>query len=351
MLHLFNRVYATSDAQIDVNFDRIVISNRFGIPMLESLDRVVNGQLVLHAKSLSELYSNNEVESFVSLVTLINDYATNSNKRLMIYLDDASFMEFMCNWSKFVFKQIDATNAWLILRKYVEKEKLHQSWRMNTSSMTVDLYPGINKDDFFAKFAETKAIRINETYHTIKQGLGLEYLIASYLTDQSSSEELKYSLKNIVRRTLEELALEIKQSVYKNHHKTTFNFDYDIEFFKNSTLFKSEELGRVGSSANIDILGASEEDMTKFITISKAIQSDWEGFREDSHVHTIHNLFQYVRKENLENSDLDYIINTEKSAKSNNRIYSTADEEKINIYVLDYILNSDKKAIEKFLLK
>jgi hypothetical protein len=352
MLHLFKRVYLASDSQIDTNFNRVIISTRFAIPMLQALETIVGGELLMYSSSLPELYTKENLSGFAGLITKLNQYSESSDKRIMVYVDDAAFTEFMCLWSKYIFQQPTAASSWLIVKKYIEKETRYQSWRMNTPGMLAEnLFADISKDTYYSEFATAQTTPADSTYAEIKQHLSLEYLIASYLVNGSSIAELNYALKNIVMRGLQEWILEVKECVYKNAHKTSFTISYDIELFKNSSLFTSPTIGRVGSTSNIDIFGATQEDIDKFIAVSQAIQRDWEGFKDDAPVSAVHTLFEYVRKPTLTSTDIDYLINLEKFGKSNNRIYATADQEKINLYLLDYILNYENNPIQALLLK
>lgn len=350
MLHLFNKVYVSSDKLLDINFDRIVISSTLGVKMISNSEYVANGELVAHATSLNDLFTDQRIINFSGLIELADSFSTNSNKVFMIYLDDESFTNFMSLWIKGIFSQIDSSSAWKLIKLYIDKEQSYQSWRMNTASMTVNLFSEVTQSQFETVFSATPTTDLGETYNRIKRGLSLEYLIASFLTNGSSQTEVGISLKNILHRSLQEFLLEVKYNVYKNQYKSSFNYDIDLDFFGNSTLYTSHMLGAVGSQSHTDIVGASDTDLTKLINIASQINLDWEGFNPDSPVCARTNLFQYIRRD-LNSEDINYLINLEKVSKSNNRIYSTADEEKINIYLLDFILNSDQSEVQKFLLK
>ena len=350
MLHLFNKVYVSPDLLVDINYDRVVISEKFGVPMLQALDQVAIGELVLHGTSLTALYEDERIGNFAGLINFIEAHGNASGKRLMIFLDDTAFMEFISSWSKFIFQQATVESGWKIVSTYLERERMYQSWRMNSSSVTISLFPLVTQPNFEQIFAATTVSADSTVYSKIKNSISLEYLIASYLFNQSCFTEVANSLKNILTRSLQEILLEVKYNVYKNQYKSTFDYDIDIDFFKNSTLFTSPVLGRVGAESNIDIANASDADIAKFVEIATLIFQDWEGFKPDSYVCTRNNLFQYVRR-NLTQEDLNYLLNLEKTAKSNNRMYSTADEEMINIYLLDYILKSQSSALQPFLLR
>ena len=55
MLHLFNKTYLEFDDKIEINFDRVVISDQYGIPMHQELDKVSYGELIQFGKSFDEV--------------------------------------------------------------------------------------------------------------------------------------------------------------------------------------------------------------------------------------------------------------------------------------------------------
>lgn len=50
MLHLFNKVYLEFDHKINVDIDRVVISNQFGIQMSTEFEKYTYGRLLAYAK-------------------------------------------------------------------------------------------------------------------------------------------------------------------------------------------------------------------------------------------------------------------------------------------------------------
>ena len=144
--------------------------------------------------------------------------------------------------------------------------------------------------------------------------------------------------------------MEIKHTVYKNKHKSTFNISFDETFFKDSSLFKSELLGKVGESSNVDIINSTEEDIKKFKDIAKQVYVEWDKFKEDSPIIKKLDLFECLR-EGLSKKEVDSILEMEKLDTSNSRIYSSSDEEYINVYLLDHILNQTPENLKSYQLR
>jgi hypothetical protein len=70
MLHLFNKVYLEFDDKIEINFDRVVISEKYGIQMLQLLDQVAYGKLITFGKSYDEVIDGD----FYKFIESIRDF-------------------------------------------------------------------------------------------------------------------------------------------------------------------------------------------------------------------------------------------------------------------------------------
>ena len=90
MLHLFNKVYLEFDSKIEINFDRVIISERFGLPMYQALDKIAYGELISHGKSLEEV-----APDFIAFLTSIKDGSESNNKKIIIYCDKDNYKKFL----------------------------------------------------------------------------------------------------------------------------------------------------------------------------------------------------------------------------------------------------------------
>ena len=104
MLHLFNKVYLEFDDKIDVNLDRVVISNRYGIPMSQNIEKISYGKVIHFSKNLNEL---NSTISFENLITELKLHGDSSGKKIMIYCDKQNYIRFMATWFKLVLPNLD----------------------------------------------------------------------------------------------------------------------------------------------------------------------------------------------------------------------------------------------------
>jgi hypothetical protein len=344
MFHLFNKVYIASDKTINLNFDRVVISESCGVKMHEALDQVSYGELITYGKTLDSILNNSTFNNFIK--TLL-DKTQQSNKKVIIYVDDDNFLKFMSMWFKTIFANPTADSSWKIIDDYIKKEKILKNWRYSSTSTDSDIFLGITKDKFKSDFNTTE----DNSNYEIRDSLGIEVLLASYLVNGKHKVYLKQAISNILLRSMQELVIEMKHTYIKNFNKPGFpKLPIDINYFKSSTLYTNQSIGRVSSVSNVDIANASNQDILMFKQIAKTILIEWDQFKESSEIVKRIDYIDYVRQE-LTDEQLSEILNNEKNALSNNRIYSSADEEKINVYFLDFILNSNIEELKPYILK
>ena len=343
MLYLFNKVYIANDSAIDINLDRVVISEKYGIHMYGALDELAYGKLIAYGKSLEDILTN---LSYDTLIHNLNDHVNETKKKIVIYADDINFSKFTAIWFKSILKSPTANSSWNILNSYIEKEKLLKNWRYVSMLTDSPIFSHVTKENFIRHFNS-----IETSYSLNVDNLSFESLLATYLSSGEKKEHFKNALINILSRSMQELVLEIKHTYIKNYKKPSFiDLDVDLDFFTKSSLYPNEHLGRVSTQSVVNIVGASQEDIDKFKLVATKILTEWEEFKTTSSVASRISLIDYVRTE-LTDEQINYLINFEKTQLSNNRLYSSEDEEKINVYHLDFILNSNAEDLAPYILK
>src|SRR6056300_62420 len=102
MFHLFKKIYLAHENIIDVNFDRVVISQTNGVAARDYL-QAHHGQLLSYGQSMTDLIGDGKTYS--SFTNMLDTLATKSNetgKRIVIYVDNNNFTKFIVNWYKTV---------------------------------------------------------------------------------------------------------------------------------------------------------------------------------------------------------------------------------------------------------
>lgn len=351
MLHLFNKVYISNDTIIDTNTDRYVISKDNGFNILEPLDKISYGKLLGYGQTIDEILKKTD---FSRLISSMKSHCDDNDRKIIIYTDDEAFIEFMSLWYKSIFKNPTVASAWYILNTYLTKEKLLKSSKNASTAAYIDIYRDVTETKFQQSFLKNDVTVLNKrVYETIKDQLSFEILLAGYIANGSNKEQLKKSVRTILTRALKEIVLEIKHAYIRNGNRVSFpSYAKDSEFFSQSSLYLKEELGLVSDSyLSVDIRNASDLDIEKFKRIAKGLLVDWDQFQQGSDVIKLIDFIDMVRQDDLSDSDLDAIIEFEKNAKGVNRIFSSADEEKINVYFLDYVLSSAEKDLLNYVTK
>lgn len=344
MFHLFSKVYLASDSTINLNFDRVVISERYGIRMYEALDRVSYGELFAYGKNINDVLGERTFDAFVEY---LQEKVNQTGKKLIVYVDDNNFSKFISLWFKSIFVNPTVESSWKIIDEYVKKEKILKNWRYSSTSTELEIFSGLTKNKFESDFNQAETY----TLTNLTELLSFEFLTASYLANGENLTELKHSLTNILMRSVQEFVIEMKHTFIKNYNKPNFPvLPVDLVYFKESTLYTTESLGRVSSSSNLNITSSTEEDVLLFKQAARKILIEWDQYKETADMLKRIDYIDYVRQE-LSDEQVDELVNIEKNSLCNNRIYSSADEEKINVYFLDFILNSNTEDLSPYILK
>jgi len=344
MFHLFSKVYVTSDSTIDLDFDRVVISNKYGVGMYEALDKVSYGELCAYGKTIDSVLDGKTFSAFInSLLQKVN----NTGKKVIIYADDDNFSKFISLWFKSIFLNPTAESSWKIIDYHIRKEKILKNWKHSSTPTEHDIFKEVTEAKFIEHFNETQPQNLS----SITSELSFEILLASYLANGTQKDSLKQTLNTLLNRSIQELLVEIKYTYIKNYTKPTFpSLPVELPFFSDSSLYRSESIGKVSGSSSIDLIGATSEDIELFKQTAVKVLTEWEQFNSNSNVVNLVGLINFVRTE-ITDEQLNYLINFEKTSLSNNRLYSATDEEKINIYFLDFVLNSNTEDLKSYILK
>ena len=90
MFHLFNKSYLEFDEVINSNYDRVVISEIKGVPLLDLYEQINIGELIHFEKNIDNI-------SFRDLIQKIYDHSKSSNNKTIIYCDKINYCKFLLN--------------------------------------------------------------------------------------------------------------------------------------------------------------------------------------------------------------------------------------------------------------
>jgi len=223
MLHLFNKTYLEFDDKIDLNFDRVIISDVNGVNILDSLDKVVQGKLLKYGKNLDNF-------NFVNLITEINSHGLSSNKKIIIYCDKLNYIKFITKWLKTILPNLDLNNFSKLIELTIYKERVISNSQMQSVIPVKQdiLWEGLG--DVSSSFNSITVS--NEDKQSIKN-LNLKYSYEFLLADHfSGSINYTSSLKTVVhlflQRWFKELFKDNREMVLLNllnkNFQTALNF-------------------------------------------------------------------------------------------------------------------------------
>jgi hypothetical protein len=283
MLHLFNKTYLEFDDKIEINFDRVVISNQYGIAMHQELDKISYGELIQYGKTFDEVISSD----MIAFVKTLKEYSDASGKKIIIYCDKEAYKKFIAQWFKMILPSADYATFKTIVdytiynQRVVSNTQLSSVFALNQTTLWEDLdnletyWSAANKPTD-TKIAEFKAIGLNLSY---------ELLLADYLSGSTDYEaQLKKTMHTFLRRWFKEAFTDNRQMVLLNIGNHRFQTALGIDATK-------VDITSADPLANIPQLSAYADDT---IWEKQGIFCDLEGLTTeqiDSLTSTIINIY------------------------------------------------------------
>jgi hypothetical protein len=243
MFHLASKVYITSDKLIDLNVDRVVISATDGFPIHSELDGILSGKLIAYSTSISELFSTRWLDLLAMVKSLIT-HSESTGLPVMIYADSESFMHIMVAWYKIILKNTTQTDIENLIKFNVFRYKtFYRSAYSSNSGLDTNetLFNISNLSDYYLAVDIPDQSDITEFMNAHRNKMSVEHLLASYLADGSCKEELKTTLKPLIKKDLEKYLHELKEIFWT--HIMTDRFLSRINIQKKSVITLPDILG------------------------------------------------------------------------------------------------------------
>lgn len=371
VFHLFKKVYIEFDDGIDLNNDRIVISEINGVPMMHALDEVTYGTLVAHASSLEELVGEDkQYENFLQFFNAVNHQVNSSDNRLIIYCDKANFVKLAITWLKIIMPSISHNAAYNIISSYQFQIRMFGtsdsfSYRRPYRLTQVDQY--VTEQEFYATFSSTT---VNSSVYAgfvnlIKPTLSLEYILASYLFNGSCKEELKTIAHSKISLGMQQFMYECKAYILENllNKETISRFSPTIDYtpanlesvirdpafnvWFDASIWGVESIAvpHAKSLIYFNRITASQYDKIKAhleIFFAESFLTPSEGLDETARAWADRkfSILNLCRKETLTDSDLTTLVNAQlDNVKSTPdfSLFESNEKTRFNIYILEYI--------------
>lgn len=358
MIHLFKKVYIASEHQISLEYDRIVVSETHGVDLRHSAKEVYEGVLIHFAKNIDELLS--KVSSWEQLFDLINNHVSSTDKKVIIYCDDNALLVMLTVWFKNLLpnstkQSIESLIKGLIFTYNIYKAKLN-------SGQIEAKYDVIDAD---LEVALEKYSNLTvDIPQALKETSGVEFLLATYLSNGQMKDHLKNSLKVLIRKDLEKYLLEVKE-IFLVHILTRrftknlgldkkYTYDNMFEILKDQSpiaqLFLSDRLWNFkymtfasAKNPNIKLEAFTPSDIAvlnqfvKFATASWAEAGVYAGPKSDANKMDYIGIFS-----NFTDEALNQIIDIESTFEHAAGTFFTIDLSSVNHYLVTEILERKK---------
>lgn len=322
MLHLFNKVYIEFDDKIDINYDRIVISEQYGNAMLQSIDQIAYGVLMSYGRTYDEVVK----ESFVGFISSLKDHGNRTGKKIVIYCDNAAYKRLAAQWFAVTLPNLQIDGLKTIIDHTVYNQRITANTQLSSVySMNLNsLWDGVGSIDESWEYATELTDNERDAFKNLGINLSYEFLLASYLSgDMSHYDEFKKTLHMFLRRWFKEMFTDNRQMVLLNltNHKflSTFGIDRELvdinsidplAFIEQLQAYADDEIwerdqNRYGI-CKIEGLPKEKLDLLKS-TILK-IYNEFEGMAIDRSVFGALNWIHYAAADEMTDEQIEEVV-------------------------------------------
>jgi len=361
MLHLFNKVYLEFDDKIEINFDRVVISEKYGIQMLQLLDQVAYGTLITFGKSYDEVTNND----FYKFIETVRDFGIASNKKIVIYCDKDSYKKFISQWFKSTLPSLNFAGFKTIVDHTVYNQRIVSNTQLSSvySIKLNSVWEGLN--DIENAWNTASSVNLKPLQN---MNYSYEFLISTYLSgDNSRKEELKKTLHMFLRRWFKEMFTDNRQMVLLNitNHKFLSSFDIDPQLVDITKLDPLAGIDQLESYADDEIWernenaygeckleGLSDEKATKLMNTLLNIFEKFEGMQINQTVFGIKNYVTTACAETISDEKLNDLLNYVINNPFDTSLVPRFDFENVNFTLLQHFLSEkyNNKDLSKYRL-
>jgi hypothetical protein len=263
MLHLFNKVYLEFDDNIEIGFDRVVISQEYGSQMLQALDKVAYGELLAYGKTYDDVVS----ESFVGFISSLKDFGNRTGKRVIIYCDRDAYKKMISQWFKVVLPSLDVETFKTIIEYTIYNQRVVSNTQLSSvhSISVASLWEDMS--DISEHWEAAKKLTDNEkqAFKMLGINFSYEFLMATYLSgDTRYKEELRRTMHMFMRRWFSEVFTDNRQMVLLNlpNHKFQTTFGIDPEQINLTAVDPLENIPQLAAYSDDEIWERGDDPST-----------------------------------------------------------------------------------------
>lgn len=225
MLHLFNKVYLDFDDNIEINFDRVVISKQNGNQMYQALDKVAQGELHGCAKTYEEIVGTD----FVGFLASLRDSSA-SGKKLILFCDVEAYKKVLGSFFKLILPKLDLNSFKELVKFNMYNQRIISN--TNLAQVTGTTIDGVWSDFDVQQLWETTpdiSAGSRSIFKNLNVNYSYEFLLASYLNDGSYKDTFKKTFHMFLRRWWSEMFSDNRQMILLNisNHKLMSHLGID----------------------------------------------------------------------------------------------------------------------------
>lgn len=380
MIHLFKKVYVAVDETVDVNFDRVVISKDLAGNLIHGAEPLVNGNVVHACTTVDDLIPE-VYATWIDFFNALNDYCTNTNKRVMLYLDDESLTKVLVAWYKLILKNPNKESVKDLIKCHAFKFNTFHRSRYSSNEnpvITKEVFTLDAIDDIFENMSDFNN-DVKDTFIDLyKSSVGVEHLLASYLCDSSYASELKETIKILIKKDLEKYFYELKEIFFvhlltkrftdllglnKAYDMTNINDIYNdtskyAQLFTKASIWNSPYMAMPSTNGNINWNNITEEDINDIKEFTRLSGSCWNEETVYERIKSDMSKLDFISlttDKKFTTDKLNTLIETEKTYEHAAGSFFSIDLETVNHYVIQNLLDAhgdnNKDFLQKYALK
>jgi len=361
MLHLFNKVYLEFDDKIEINFDRVVISEKYGIQMLQLLDQVAYGKLITFGKSYEEVIDGD----FYKFIETVRDFGIASNKKIIIYCDKQAYKKIIAQWFKSILPNLDFAGFKTIVDHTIYNQRIVSNTQLSSvySIKLNSMWEGLS--DVENAWNAVDLVDLNPLQN---MNYSYEFLISTYLSgDDSRKEELKKTMHMFLRRWFKEMFTDNRQMVLLNitNHKFLSTLGINPQSVDVTQLDPLDNIPQLESYADNEIWernenaygvckleGLSDEKAVKLMNTLLNIFEKFEGMQINQTVFGIKDYVTTACAESISNETMDDLLTYVTNNPFDTSLVPRFDFENVNFTLLQHFLSEkyNNKDLSKYRL-
>lgn len=368
MIHLFKKVYLCLDHAIDMRQTRVVVSKHNGVNPIPELS---SGALIYAGHTVDDLIGP-VFPSFEEFFNYIFDKTNQTGAPITIYADDEAFLIMATSWFRLILPHATRDDISGLVRSYVFRHNVFYRSRWSVTAGRDDMIFSVNMNKHNDIFSE-KPIKSSGTFiEKVLPWVGVEFILATYLYNGMLKEELKQTLKTLIRKDLEKYFFEAKE-LFLVHYitdrfasKLGLNKKYDISnahdiindtskyarLFLDSNRWSYPFMSYPSSSKNnVHLENFTDEDIEDLKAFISMCTETWTEEVIHNNPNSELNKLSFVSIFNdFTDKKLNDFIEIESTFNYVTGTFFYIDQVSVNHFLVHDILNNNKQHLERYSL-